>query len=456
MKTLCLASLLLLAACPPPPCICPTPDKKCECAGPDASTSVPVLQPDAGASACMPGCTCPAAVPAVKRVRHLTTPAQSEHSAVCKGADAEHPHRMWCMSRIHTEHDKATGKHRVKHFAMPAGLSPADLASAYKLPSVGGEGQTIAVVDAYGYPNAESDLAAYRKQYGLPACTVASGCLRIVNQSGKMSPLPAPPPADDDWTVETALDLDMASAACPSCKLLLVQADDDFTSGLFLANNTAAMLGASVVSNSWGGEEPENGSSEAYFSHPGIGYFASTGDDGTGASYPATSAMVTAVGGTTLTRDPSTARGWTEQAWAEAGSGCSAVIGKPGWQVSTKTNCSMRAEADVSAVADPNTGLAVYNAANGGWITVGGTSASSPFVAGVMALTGHSNAGPGWAYASQSDFNDVVSGNNGSCGAPICRAGLGWDGPTGLGTPNGSVLAGGPVACPVACCPAQK
>ena len=447
MRTLYLAALLALAACPPlPPSPCP--DAKCP-PGPDAST--PIVHPDAG-QVCAPGCTCPAAVPAAKHVRKLTTPAQSEHSAVCKGADTEHPHRMWCMSRIHTEHDAVTGKHRVKHFTAPAGLSPADLASAYNLPVSGGDGQTIAVVDAYGYPNAESDLAAYRNRFGLPPCTVASGCLRIVNQSGAASPLPAPPPADDDWTVETALDLDMASAACPRCKLLLVQADNDYSAGLFLANNAAAALGATVVSNSWGGEEPENGAEETYFNHPGVGYFASTGDDGWGAAYPATSAMVTAVGGTTLTR-AANARGWTETAWSDAGSGCSAVIARPGWQASTATGCSRRAEGDLSAVADPNTGLAVYNAANGGWITVGGTSASSPFVAGVMALTGHANAGPGWAYASPGSFFDVVSGSNGNCGNVLCSAGAGWDGPTGLGTPNGSVLAGGPPVCAPGCCP---
>ena len=457
-------AMFALACAQPTPIPCPEcPEAKCTCAPDagapvvrlDASTPVAV---DAGAPVVCTGCTCPAAEPATKRThrqRHLFTAEQPEHSAVCPGADEEHPGRKHCSSRVHTSAD-ASGKHRVRHYATPSGFGPADLASAYKLPAVGLPG-TVAIVDAYGYKAAESDLATYRKQYGLPACTVASGCLRIVNQSGKASPLPADPPAGDDWTVETALDLDLASAACPSCKLLLVQANDDMSDGLYLANNTAALLGATVISNSWGA--PENGGSmlayEGFFNHPGIAIFVAAGDDGyddggAGADYPSTSAYVTAVGGTSLVRAAG-GRGWTESAWSSGGSSCSTGIAKPAWQTAV-TGCAGRAASDVAAVGDPSTGLAVYNHANCGWIVVGGTSAASPFVAGVYALTGHGSATGALPYAEPGAFFDVVKGSNGTCGSPLCTSGSGWDGPTGIGTPNGAVLAGAAPVCPSSCC----
>jgi subtilase family serine protease len=364
--------------------------------------------------------------------------AAQADAPVCSGG------LLSCESRIRI--DRIT--RRAKPFATPSGFGPADLASAYKLDTSRNPGATIAIVDAFGYPNAESDLASYRSQFGLPPCTIASGCLTIVNQNGQSSPLPGTPPPGDDWTVETALDLDMASSACPHCKLLLVQADDDQGNGLFVAQAAAANLGATVISNSWGGPFDGNTSTdEAFFSGPSqtAGIFVSSGDSGnTGATpdYPSTSAFVTAVGGTSLSKS-STTRGWSEAAWSGAGSSCNPSIAKPSFQSSISTGCSGRAAADVSAVADPNTGVAVFNAGSGGWIAVGGTSASSPFVAGVMALTGHGHDGPGFAYGHTGDFFDVTTGSNGSCGAPLCTAGPGWDGPTGIGTPNGALLAGG-------------
>jgi hypothetical protein len=135
-----------------------------------------------------------------------------------------------------------------------------------------------------------------------------------------------------------------------------------------------------------------------------------------------------------------TGRGWTETAWKGAGSGCSAYDTKPSWQT-VSTNCARRAEADVSAVADPATGVAVYQTYGGnGWAVYGGTSASAPIIASVYALAGTPGASdrPGsYPYAHAGNLFDVTSGSNGSCGAPICNAGTGWDGPTGLGTPNG-------------------
>ncbi len=366
---------------------------------------------------------------------------QFPHVAVCSGGTYH------CKSHVRTD---TTG--HVQTFATPSGFGATDLASAYSLNTALTPTATIAIVDAYDYPNAESDLGKYRSQYGLPACTTANGCFKKVNQNGAASPLPAASPSNDDWTIEAALDLDMASAACPHCKLILVEANDDQGNGLFVANNGAATLAPTVVSNSWGG--PESGgeaSEETYFTHAGIAYFVASGDNGendggAGPDYPSTSAHVTAVGGTSLVKSSNT-RGWTEGAWSDGGSSCSNSIPKPSYQ--TSSVCGKRATSDVAAVADPNTGVAVYNAGSGGWTVVGGTSAASPFVAGVYALYGLGAQAPGWPYSHTADFFDVTTGKNGSCGTILCNAGAGWDGPTGVGTPNGTALGGG--TCTPAC-----
>jgi hypothetical protein len=366
---------------------------------------------------------------------------QQPNSAVCAGG------RFHCFSRVRTD---AAGKPK----ANAGGLTASDLAAAYKLNTALKPNATIAIVDAYGYSAAESDLAQYRSQMGLSACTTANGCLKIVNQNGQASPLPSNPPAGDDWTVETALDLDMASAACPNCKLLLIQAQDDQGDGLYVSNDTAAALGATVVSNSWGGPEQSGVSSEeTHFNHAGIAFFVASGDsgydDGQGTpDYPSTSAHTVAVGGTSLTKSASGTRGWTEGAWSDGGSSCSTNIAKPSWQLTSV--CTMRATSDVAAVGDPNTGPAIYNAANGGMIVVGGTSAASPFVAAVYALYGHGGEAPGWAESHATDFFDVTTGTNGTCGTIMCKAGAGWDGPTGMGTPNGTAL-GGTTTCTPNC-----
>ena len=333
---------------------------------------------------------------------------------------------------------------------LPTGFGPPDLQAAYKIlpDKIVATKPTVAIIDAYGYPALESDLAVYRSFYKLPACTVANGCLKIVNQQGQTAPLPAPPPPDDDWTVETALDVDMASAACPLCNILVVQADDT-GSGLFFAQDAAASLGATVISNSWGGPEQPGtppsdlAQTEAFFMRPGIAIFVSAGDDGyndggDGPDYPGTSAGVIAVGGTRLTRDPSSPRGWSETAWVKGGSACSLAVTKPAYQ--TTSPCRFKATTDVAAVGDPQTGMAVFNAANSGWITVGGTSASAPFVAAIFAATGNGAqvSGP-YLSANTAKLNDVTQGANGSCsldGDLLCNAAVGWDGPTGYGTPN--------------------
>jgi subtilase family serine protease len=327
----------------------------------------------------------------------------------------------------------------------PSGYGPADLRSAYNLPSTtAGGGQTIGIVDAYNDPNVASDVGVYRSHFGLPACTVASGCFRVVDQTGGTRL----PKSNGGWAQETSLDVDMVSAICPNCHILLVEAGSSSLTNLGTAVNTAARLGATEITNSYGGSESTADPSydSAYYDHPGIAVTASSGDGGYGVEYPAASGFVTAVGGTTLTRSAA-ARGWTETAWSSAGSGCSAYDQQPAWQSSVAnitSVCRQRAVADVSADADPNAGVAVYDSftyhGQAGWLVFGGTSVASPITAGVYALAGNAAAtsAGSYPYGHTSSLNDVTSGSNGSCGTVLCNAGTGWDGPTGLGSPNGT------------------
>ncbi|UKD55486.1 S8 family serine peptidase [Amycolatopsis sp. FU40] len=318
------------------------------------------------------------------------------------------------------------------------GYSPADLRSAYRLPDTGGAAETIAIVDAGDAPTAEADLAVYRQTYGLPPCTTANGCFRKVNQNGDATPLP---PRQGDWPVETALDLDMASAACSQCKILLVEGDDASFEALGASVDTAVKLGATIVSNSYGAPESHwSAEFAAHYQHPGVAIVASSGDGGFDApSAPAVYASVIAVGGTSLSKADNE-RGWTESVWTGASSGCSAWVAKPSWQ--KDPNCPGRTVADVAAVADPATGPAVYETTVlSGWRVVGGTSASAPLIAGVIALAGHHDRYPDASRLYSGQLNDVVSGNNvgfEDCGGDyLCTGVPGYDGPTGNGTPDG-------------------
>lgn len=323
----------------------------------------------------------------------------------------------------------------------PAGYHPSDLQSAYKLPSsTAGSGQTVAIVDAYNDPNAESDLNTYRSKFGIAACTTANGCFHKVNQSGGTSY----PKNNGGWSQEISLDLDMVSAVCPNCHILLVEASSSSLANLGTAVNEAASLRATEISNSYGGSESSSDTSydTSYYNHPGIAITASSGDSGYGAQYPAASRYVTAVGGTSLNKASNT-RGWSETAWSGAGSGCSSYDLKPTWQ--TDTGCGKRTIADVSAAADPNTGVSVYDSYSyqglSGWLVFGGTSVASPVIASVYALAGNAASVTygSYPYSNASSLNDVTSGSNGSCGGTyLCTAGTGYDGPTGLGTPNGT------------------
>ncbi len=337
----------------------------------------------------------------------------------------------------------------------PGCYGPAILRAAYgvtRTANTRGENQTVAIVDAYGYPGVRSDLATYRAAFGLPACRAT--CLRIVNQRGATSPLPPPSRnPGDDWRGEQALDLDMISALCPNCRILLVQTKSDLKTDLSAGAATAARLGADVVSNSYAGIEVLAG--DPHYARSGVVYTAAAGDNGAGAEQPCSFTHVVCVGGTSLRRAHN-ARGWSEVTWIGTGSGCSAIVAKPAWQ--HDKGCTMRSESDVSADADPLTGVAIVctpcGSGAGSVITyAGGTSMSTPLVAALIALAGNARNVPQpqgiWqAGASGSaGLNDVTSGTNESKAGHtficpkryryICFAGKGYDGPTGWGTPNG-------------------
>jgi len=353
-----------------------------------------------------------------------------EHAKVCPGAA---PGEARCHSLVRVDNSGnplATGG--------PSGYGPSDLLAAYKLNASGGAGQTIAIVDAYDDPKAESDLAVYRSKFGLSACTTANGCFSKVDQNGGT----AYPRGDMGWAEEISLDLDMASAICPNCKILLVEANSNSFANLAAAVDEAFALGATVISNSYGGGEYSGEvADQTHFNHPGVAITVSSGDGGYGVEFPAASQYVTAVGGTTLNTSATT-RGWSETAWSGAGSGCSAYIVKPSWQ--TDAGCARRTVADVSAVADPNTGVAVYDTYRlhpGGWLVFGGTSVAAPIIGGVYALAGNASSITygSFSYSHLSAVFDVTSGSNGNCGGSyLCTAKSGFDGPTGNGTPNGT------------------
>jgi hypothetical protein len=315
------------------------------------------------------------------------------------------------------------------------GFSPADLQSAYKLPTSGGAGQTVAIVDAFDDPTAESDLNVYREHYGLSPCTAANGCFGKIDQAGGT----AYPSSNTGWAQEISIDLDMVSAACPNCKILLVEATDNSFGNLTTAVNAAAAFGATEISNSWLGEEFSGEESfDPAFRHPGIPITVASGDHGYGPSFPASSKYVISVGGTSLS-PAGNSRGWSEEAWGGTGGGCSLYEEKPTWQVDS--GCAGRTENDVAAVANPETPVSIYDSFNSpGWMFFGGTSVATPIVAAAEALSdGYSRSlAAGTFYQNPTNLFDIVSGSNGACSpAYLCQAVGGYDGPTGFGTPDG-------------------
>ena len=348
-------------------------------------------------------------------------------------------------------------------FAMPAAGdsseppqvgTPAFLEQAYDLSylsQTGGVGDTVAIVDAYDDPGAQADLNTYRSAYGLPPCTTSNACFKQVNQNGGDAPLPA---WDPNWEAEESLDLDAVSALCPNCHILLVEADSPLVSDLQTAMATAASMGANQISASWTLTSSEVPSGTYTF--PRVATVAASGDYGYLGpgldSYPAAFPGVTAAGGTSLV--PATAaanaRGFSEAAWSlnggyGGGSGCDLQVAKPAYQ--TDSGCPGRSYADLSADADPSTGLIVYDAGNGGWILIGGTSLAAPLIASYYAIARAPASSPGWAYSHSGRLNDLVTGSTGSCASAIlyiCNAGVGYDGPTGVGSISGAVVTGAP------------
>jgi Subtilase family len=413
------------------------------------------------------------------------------------------------------------------------GITPAELHTAYQLPNTGPAGQTIALIDAYNDPTAEADLKAYREEL-LPAeteCTTGNGCFEQVNQKGESGELPFPKTLGERktseakceaegteeacaqieeanrWAGEISLDIESVHAACENCHILLVEANSSSYEDLEAAEQTAVALGATEISNSWGGEEPSP--PDNAFNHPGTVITASAGDAGyldwaakeagqrtkpeSGTpNFPASSPHVVAVGGTRLSLGAGGA--WQgETVWngnGATGSGCSAFFEAQPWQLAesdwSQVGCSgnHRAVADVSADADPHSGLAVYQESPGceseyeqsgvkhtvHWCTIGGTSLASPIVASVFALAGGAH---GVSYPARSlykneaklpeSLHDITAGSNDgsngvctkallseersgcttaeeklSCSSSfICLAASGYDGPTGVGTPHG-------------------
>jgi hypothetical protein len=381
----------------------------------------------------------------------------------------------------------------------PESLTPANLLAAYNLTGASPPStQTIGIVDAYDDATVEADLAHFNTQYGLPPCTEANGCFRKVNQAGDPAPLPSSSGEEErGWALEIATDVEVAHGVCPDCRILLVEADSNENEDLYAAEQTAAALGATEISNSWGGEEPEQDSPA--FDHPGVVITASSGDAGylnwlseeqpPSANYPASSPRVIAVGGTRLELNEAATARESETVWNDGGEsegvlegagagggGCSEAFTAPPWQKGVSdwsfVGCgSARAVADVSADADPYTGVAVYDSTETegerGWWMIGGTSVASPIIAATFALAGGARgvdypARTLYENAAQAPapLHDVRVGSNGECRLPfkaakglsgcsaieeaescevqaICLAVNGYDGPTGVGTPDG-------------------
>ncbi|MGZ4198441.1 MAG: PKD domain-containing protein, partial [Solirubrobacteraceae bacterium] len=379
--------------------------------------------------------------------------------------------RNHALVRPHARHQATLGRVRqafTPGFVTPAAApgtapgasTPAYLQQAYDLTYLSqtqGATDTIAIVDAYNNPNAESDLATYRSTFGLPACSTANGCFRKVNQTGGSTP---PPTHDASWAEEESLDLDAVSALCPKCHILLVEAKTASVGDLDTAQIEAASLGANQISDSWT-FAVSGGILGGTYVFPGISTVAATGDTGylgnNSDNFPAAFSSVTAAGGTSLAAaGGGNPRGFSEGAWSLSGnmggsSGCDLNVVKPSYQ--TDTGCFQRASgrtwgrayADLSADADPATGLTIFDSEKGDWELIGGTSLSAPLIAAYYAITGVNSTTPQWAYSASTLLNDPISGSSGTCSIHyLCNAGPGYDGPTGVGSISGAVATGAP------------
>lgn len=301
----------------------------------------------------------------------------------------------------------------------PSGWAPADLQSAYNLPSAAkGRGQIVAIVDAYDNPQVAKDLATYRSTFKL-----SKAIFTKYNQEGQTSNYPA---RDESWGIQIDLDVEMVSASCPNCKIYLVEANSSAWSDLEAAQAEAVTLGAHIVSNSFNGA----GADESYWDTPGVTYVASSADSGGGLQEPASFEQVIAVGGTTLTRGGGGSRGWTESILGQNG-GC--VSGqKPPWQQDKYARfCHGRLGDDVSAIAD---NVAEYDSYGlGGWTTVSGTAIGAPFLSGVFGLAGNAKSQDGgrtfWLTSHHQYLYQVET--NGKY--VKYSEGGGWGSPNGIG-----------------------
>ena len=405
------------------------------------------------------------------------SPSTTEPYAVCPPPA---PGNAGCLSVIDPQPVKAASGYKARS-AGPllegggekGGFAPKELEEAYKISTTGGSTQTVAIVDAYDDPYIESDLNTYREKYKVyykgteTACTKSNGCFKKINQRGEEREYPTDLypylgfGAIEDWGLEMSLDVDMVSAACPECKILLVEANNRELTSLYAAENEAVAFEsggkklATEVSNSWGSAEfSEEASDDTYFNHTDIPITASAGDSGYGVEYPAASKDVIAVGGTTLKKKAETERGWEETVWGGSGSGCSAYESKPAWQFDPL--CSKRTDNDVAAVANNNESpVSVYDSyeytaeeakerggegetGKLGWVLLGGTSVASPLVAGVEAHATSTVKDEGAEAFYRHTLFDVTSGLDGYCGHTyLCEAGEGYNGPAGWGTPDG-------------------
>ena len=336
------------------------------------------------------------------------------------------------------------------------GLSPSQVKAAYGFNNISfngvvgdGTGQTIAIVDAYDDPNIAADLAAFSAQFNLPAAN-----LTVVNQNGGTNLPPVDPTGG--WELETALDVEWAHAIAPGAKILLVEANSASSSNLLAAVNTAANMGAGVVSMSWGsGEFGSEINLDNYFNHAGVVYTASSGDAGAPVSWPSASPNVLAVGGTNLSVSGNTYVG--ETGWSGSGGGPSAYYTQPSYQSGVVTQTTKRGNPDVAYDADPATGFAVYdsypeNGTTYGWVTIGGTSAGAPQWAALVAIADQGRAAYGLPainatspteihsviYKNTSAFRDITSGT--STGTPNYSASTGYDFVTGVGSPIANLV----------------
>jgi len=347
-------------------------------------------------------------------VRRLTTLAVGSIMAlglaVPTGALAGAPVEHYASHPLHVKPNASTS---------PTGLSPATIKSAYgfSTSTAAGSGTTIAIVDAYDDPTAESDLGVFSSQYGLPSCTTVNGCFTKVNQTGGTKY----PRTNAGWALEISLDVQWAHAIAPGAHILLVEASSNSFTNLLAAEDYAA-ANAQYVSNSWGGAEFSGESAyDSHFVHSGVSFFVSSGDAGTPAEYPSASPNVISVGGTSLTFN-SNGTLKSETGWSGSGGGCSqyetANTAQSSFSQYGQVPCAgKRATPDVSLDADPNSGVSVYDSTRysgqKGWFTVGGTSASSPMWAARAADAG-SVVDASYVYGSSISFQDITFGNNGA------------------------------------------